>query len=124
MGRYYSGDINGKFWFAAQSSTDASFFGGIESNPSIVQYHFSTDDLDDIKQGIATCKMELGEYKDKLDAFFKEHNSYNDEMLVESLKVDKDKVNELLTWYARLHLGEQILACVEKQETCDFDAEL
>jgi len=24
MGRYYSGDIEGKFWFAVQSSTDAS----------------------------------------------------------------------------------------------------
>ena len=28
MGRYYYGDINGKFWFGVQSSTDASNFGG------------------------------------------------------------------------------------------------
>ena len=27
MGRYYSGDISGKFWFAVQDSTDASHFG-------------------------------------------------------------------------------------------------
>ena len=27
MGRYYSGDIKGKFWFAIQSSRDASHFG-------------------------------------------------------------------------------------------------
>jgi hypothetical protein len=27
MGRYYSGDIQGKFWFAVQSSDDASAFG-------------------------------------------------------------------------------------------------
>ena len=27
MGRYYSGDIEGKFWFAIQSSDDADYFG-------------------------------------------------------------------------------------------------
>ena len=27
MGRYYQGDIEGKFWFGIQSSTDANFFG-------------------------------------------------------------------------------------------------
>jgi hypothetical protein len=27
MGRYYHGDIEGKFWFAVQSSNDADFFG-------------------------------------------------------------------------------------------------
>ena len=27
MGRYYHGDIEGKFWFAVQSSQDADFFG-------------------------------------------------------------------------------------------------
>jgi len=27
MGRYYTGDIVGKFWFAIQSSDDASHFG-------------------------------------------------------------------------------------------------
>ena len=27
MGRYYRGDIEGKFWFAIQASNDADFFG-------------------------------------------------------------------------------------------------
>ena len=27
MGRYYSGDIEGKMWFAVQSSNDWDFFG-------------------------------------------------------------------------------------------------
>ena len=30
MGRYYSGDIEGKFWFGVQSSTDGEFFGAEE----------------------------------------------------------------------------------------------
>lgn len=29
MGRYYWGDINGKFWFGIQSSTDAENFGAV-----------------------------------------------------------------------------------------------
>ena len=27
MGRYYDGDIEGKFWFGIQSSADGEFFG-------------------------------------------------------------------------------------------------
>ena len=27
MGRYYGGDIEGKFWFGVQSSDDADHFG-------------------------------------------------------------------------------------------------
>ena len=27
MGRYYEGDIDGKFWFGVQSSSDADYFG-------------------------------------------------------------------------------------------------
>lgn len=33
MGRYYSGDIEGKFWFGVQSSHDGEFFGAIEQEP-------------------------------------------------------------------------------------------
>ena len=36
MGRYYSGDINGKFWFALQSSNAASRFGGYENEPNYI----------------------------------------------------------------------------------------
>ena len=30
MGRYYTGDIEGKFWFGVQDSDDACHFGGSE----------------------------------------------------------------------------------------------
>ena len=36
MGRYYTGDIEGKFWFALQSSNAASRFGGVESEPAYI----------------------------------------------------------------------------------------
>ena len=38
MGRYYSGDINGKFWFALQSSNAPSRFGGYENEPNYINY--------------------------------------------------------------------------------------
>ena len=47
MGRYYSGDIEGKFWFGVQSSTAARRFGGSESEPNYINYYFSEDDLED-----------------------------------------------------------------------------
>ena len=37
MGRYYHGDIDGKFWVAVQSSTDADFFG-VEGEVTHVNY--------------------------------------------------------------------------------------
>ena len=52
MGRYYSGDIEGKFWFGVQSSDDASFFGGEMYEPNYIEYEFSKEDLKDIKKGI------------------------------------------------------------------------
>ena len=43
MGRYYNGDIDGKFWFAVQSSDDADFFG-VQGESSYLSYYFSEDD--------------------------------------------------------------------------------
>lgn len=40
MGRYYSGDIEGKFWFAVQSSNAADRFGVSGNEPNFIQYHF------------------------------------------------------------------------------------
>ena len=40
MGRYYSGDIDGKFWFATQSSNDADFFGVTGYQPEKLEYDF------------------------------------------------------------------------------------
>lgn len=97
MGRYYFGDIEGKFWFAVQSSDDASFFGGTESEPNYINYYFGKDDLSDIKKGIAKCKKALKKA---------------------GLKENTDE------WEARLELGEKILKCVEKEGSCEFEAEL
>lgn len=126
MGRYYNGDIEGKFWFGVQSSDDGDFFGSKGEEPNtFLNYHFSKDDhLKDIKKGIKECEKELGTWKEKLDKFFKDNNGYNAKMIEDQLELKEEKSKELLEWYARLELGNQILECVMKQGECSFEAEL
>ncbi len=124
MGRYYRGDIEGKFWFGIQSSDDASFFGGEELEPNYLSYYFDEDDLPEIEEGIKECKKELGEYEEKLDKLFEKVGGYNIKDVAEELGIKEDKVNKLLEWYARLELGEKILDCVKENGQCSFEAEL
>ena len=127
MGRYYSGDIEGKFWFAVQNSTDANFFGGEEYQTQEMNYFFDKNDLDDIKEGIKICKDKLSKNKKRLDKFFDTNDGYNDSILHDywfKEYQDHINVNRDLQWYARLLLGEQILECVEEDDSCAFTAEL
>ena len=48
MGRYYNGDIEGKFWFAVQSSNDADYFG-VEGDARFLNYYFTEEDLPKIE---------------------------------------------------------------------------
>jgi hypothetical protein len=123
MGRYYSGDIEGKFWFGIQSSDDASYFGGEEYEPNHISYYFSKSDLPEIENGIKNCKKELGIYRKKLDKFFEKANGYTDKDLMYVLGISKSKYKELLEWYARLELGEKIYKKVKENGECSFDAE-
>lgn len=131
MGRYYQGDINGKFWVAVQSSDDADHFGVAGEFPPAdhLHYHFTEDNLEDIEKGISRCKSKLGDKKEKLDQFFKDNSGYNNEMIVEyfkrnfNLTVTEDEISTMLVYYARLALGEQILNCVKNNGECSFEAE-
>ena len=139
MGRYYSGDIEGKFWFAVQSSSDAIHFGGVhdyvdgegevvdddDQDDAVEMYfHFDQTHMEDIQKGIATCLEHLGEYQEALDNFFEKHTSYNDESLAKELGISVAKTRELLTNYARLILGLKIENCVGENGECNFEAEL
>tara|TARA_Y100000310_G_scaffold101437_1_gene99501 strand:- start:402 stop:776 length:375 start_codon:yes stop_codon:yes gene_type:complete len=124
MGRHYWGDINGKFQWAVQSSADADFFGVKGYQPEHFFYNFKKDDLKNVKKGIEDCKKELGDYREKMDKFFKNKDSFNRMELKDFLKVDENKARDLLKWNARLHLGSEIKSCIEKKGRCDFEAEL
>jgi len=130
MGRYYNGDIEGKFWFAVQSSNDGEHFGAVED--SWIQYTVYSDSLkDEVKPGIKKCRKELGSFKERIDNYFLGNNGYNDETMAQEMSVEydedisKDKLRSMLTIYARLELGLKIEAWMENNpgESLEFSAE-
>ena len=120
MGRYYDGDIQGKFWFGIQESNAADRFGVKGTEPNYIEYYFDEKNLDDIKKGIAQIKNNLRGYRKKIDKFW----TLTHEQLAEKLGVDLEKGRYLLGEYADLILGQKILKCVEKNGYCEFRAEL
>jgi hypothetical protein len=126
MGRYYDGNISGKFWFGVQPSNDGEFFGMIEYTDTI---SYMSEDLEQAEEGVKKCKEKLDGYLEHLDAFFDKNNGYNDPTIIEHFKdlnieVDNVKVRHLLEWYARLGLGRQIVKAIKEEGECYYDAEI
>lgn len=119
MGRYYNGDINGKFWFGVQSSYAPERFGTMP----MLSFSFSEDDIPSVKEEIKNIEENLGEWKEKIEEFFKNNNGYNEDMLIEAGFPPKE-IHYLLAEYADLELGRKILACIEEKRVCAFEAEL
>ena len=122
MGRYYSGDINGKFWFGVQSSDAADRFGRIGGTPSYLYYYFDIDDLPEVEAEIQRIESTLGKKKAKLDAFFNQEGKlgYQDKELTE-IGIDEQDLSE----YADLLLGYKIAKALKESAsgTCQFTAE-
>jgi len=119
MGRYYSGDIEGKFWFAIQSSDAADRFGVTGHQPEELQYFFTEDDLEAVEEEIKNIEETLGEKKQTIDKFFEGNNGWNEKMLEEA-GISKEELSE----YADLELGIKIRDCIKDFGTCSFEAEL
>ena len=126
MGRYYSGDIEGKMWFAVQNSNDWDYFGKEGNYPERLEYYYEKEDLPEIKKGIENCKKMLGSHKKEIELFFKKKESYNDLRLAKYLGIKEDKVRDILKWYARLEKGEQLYNFLKQKENdyCEFEVEL
>ena len=58
MGRYYEGDIDGKFWFAIQDSCDGEFFGAEQQESNWIDYCVDRESFKE-SDGINKCKKEL-----------------------------------------------------------------
>ncbi|MAS98934.1 MAG: hypothetical protein CMF29_08465 [Kiritimatiellaceae bacterium] len=133
MGRYYRGDIEGKFWFAVQSSDapkdfspDWEEYTENDEDGCYTDWGFSKDTLPDVEKHLGTLTERLGECKEKLDTYFKERDMYNDEELVKavapSLDVDQFR-STILRDYADHQLGTQIADCIRKNGECHFEGE-
>jgi hypothetical protein len=120
MGRYYSGDIEGKFWFGVQSSTSAGDrFGCEESCPEVVDYYADKEHLPMITTELSNIEAKMGDQLPKYDEFFNNVNSYS-----EKIMVDAGLDPSFLEDYADYRLGVQIQNCIIEQGSCSFIAEL
>jgi hypothetical protein len=128
MGRYYWGDIEGKFWFAVQNSNAADRFGVMGVQPQMLEYRFDESNLEDVRKEINSIEYNLGKYLALLDKFFAEKSFYSNEELIVYLgfsksEEDYDKVRFLLNEYADLELGRKIEKAIVEMKQCNFEAE-
>jgi len=115
MGRYYSGDIEGKFMFSIQSSTAANRFGSSYTEPNYVDYYFDEDHLDIINKEL----NDLQESYNKVSKFFETRNGWNDKEMNEAGLTQKD-----MSDYADYVLGDKIKKYILENGSCSFTAEL
>lgn len=120
MGRYYYGDIEGKFWFGIQASNSASRFSAdAECEPSHIDYYFDEDHLHSVQYELKYIEDALGKNLQKIEDFFSGKDSYRDEQLREAGITDR-----MLSEYADYLLGKKIEKCIIEQGQCQFEAEL
>ena len=124
MGRYYHGDIEGKFWFGIQPSDDPEFFGAERQEPEFISYY--TEDLESIAAGIDICKNKLGKYYNDICKFYTEvvSDPKYAQTLTEWLDVNEQTADHLMCWYARLELGEKMYKQVKENGSCSIEAEV
>ena len=124
MGRYYYGDIEGKFMFGIQDSSAADRFGVIGQQPMELNYFFEDDDLETIQLELQAIESTLGDNLQKMIEFNEQNDYYNDEVLCEFLGVEKADLHTILSEYADWRLGKQIEERVLEDGQCEFTAEI
>ena len=131
MGRNYWGDIEGKFWFGIQSSDDPSYFKepcSIEEDEdgdeTSLVYSFDETDIEAIEEVVGEIINELGDSKEKLDKFLDLRDSSGDDLISKETGILASDTKPILTLYARMKLGNQILDCIKKNGQCIFECEL
>ena len=126
MGRYYDGDVEGKWWFGVQSSDTPERFGGYETH---IDYTICNDDT--FKSGIKLIKEDLGDKLEWLQQFFDENNGYNDAMLMEFMlkknpRYDKSELSQDLENFADYGFAMQVKQHFEDtdEDYCNVNSEL
>jgi hypothetical protein len=116
MGRYYSGDIDGKFWFALQQSNAADRFGST-GEATHLSYYFHEDQLDYIKNELSEITNNIN--VTKINEFFDRQKGWSED----TIKAAGITRNDLIE-YADYKLGIQIRDMLESNGECCFEAEL
>ena len=128
MGRYYSGDINGKFVFGSQSSVAADRFGVVGVAPGYVDYYFDEDNLEDLELELKNIETEMGEHGHYLKVYYDLHGSSDDVKITfedylkkgDKKPLSKDQISDFFDY----RIGKKIQGCIKEQGNCSFTAEL
>ncbi len=122
MGRYYYGDVEGKFAFAIQSSCAADRFGVKGTAPNYIEYYFDTENLDDIKSELQSIEKTFGKNKNAILSYY---DLKPDMTLYKYLNKAGITIpeNNLENYYDYI-LGREILECILEKGDCSFTAEL
>jgi hypothetical protein len=125
MGRYYTGDIEGKFWFASQPTSDLLEFGEDrnDSNLNVVVYY---DNLKEIEDKINLLKKS---FKKRFKITYKIFLKKMDQKGYQSSSKDKEtqtkKWDKMCREASKLELGLKILkALKEKKDDLYIEGEL
>ena len=113
MGRYYSGDIEGKFWFGVQPSDCADRFGVEGVTPNYLEYFFDEENLEELEN-----ELDRIESNDWFRAFHAYHEDTTGQLSRPDVSQEAEKD------YADYVLGIQIYDCIKKTGQCSFSAEL
>lgn len=128
MGRYYSGDIEGKFAFGIQNSNAADRFGVTGQIPNFIEYYYDEDNLDELKEELNNIEDAFSEHKTALKTYFDLYKTQDDAPLSFVLYIKEGGLPELPegqhSEYYDYVLGRKILDCIEETGVCSFDAEL
>jgi len=120
MGRYYNGDVEGKFMFAVQGSDAHERFGALELESNYVDYVVYRDNYAEICAELDAIKHKG--HIDKVEKMFSKENGWNDEILARH-----NVTLENLSEYADYEIGMQLKEFFDDNpdvDECRFDAEI
>jgi len=119
MGRYYTGDIEGKFMFAVQGSDAGERFGAHELRGSVIHYCIQRESYDDIVKELKS--IEDSGSLERVQKMYEDYNGWNNE-IAEKCEVSHKDLED----YADYRMGKKIKQWFDDNPDDDylyFDAE-
>tara|TARA_Y100000289_G_scaffold12218_1_gene11326 strand:- start:1181 stop:1588 length:408 start_codon:yes stop_codon:yes gene_type:complete len=119
MGRYYTGDIKGKFMFAVQDSDAGERFGAHEFESNVIHYCIQRESYDDIVKELKSIE-DTGAVE-KVQKMFEGRLGWNDE-IAEKYGVSRKNLED----YADYEMGMKIKQWFDdnpKENYLHFEAE-
>jgi hypothetical protein len=128
MGRYYEGDIEGKFAFGDQESSAADRFGVTGQVPEYLDYYYDETNLPGLESELKAMEKEFGEYRTPLLSYFDLFDISDNTRLHFRDYLEKGGLQTMSSeqWheYNDYLIGRKILKSIKDKGDCSFTAEL